>query len=165
MSIARHGAADVVVAAPPGSVWRVVSDVTRTGEWSGECRAVEWAPGATRAAPGVRFRGHNRSGWLRWSRTCEVTSVESPSVLTWRTVPSPLFPDSCEWRIELAPAGTGTRIRIGYRVTLLPRWLAGVLGVLNPSHADRNDALGDDLRRLGEVAAVEATSHIRQADR
>lgn len=41
MSIAREGAADVVVAAPPDSVWRVASDVTRTGEWSGECRRVE----------------------------------------------------------------------------------------------------------------------------
>lgn len=156
MSIARSGAADVVVAAPPDAVWRVVSDVTRTGEWSGECREVEWRRGATGTAPGVRFRGHNRSGWRRWSRTCEVTTVEPPSLLAWKTLPSPLFPDSSDWRIELAPAGTGTRIRLGYEVRFLPSWFAWLLGLIGPDHSDRSGALADDLRRLGEVAAAEA---------
>ena len=45
------------VAAPVEAVWQVVSDVTRTGEWSHECLGVEWLDGATRAAVGARFRG------------------------------------------------------------------------------------------------------------
>src|SRR5829696_2008423 len=54
---------------------------------------------ATRAAPGVRFRVRNRSGWLRWSRVCEVVAVEAPRELAWRTIPSPMLPETTEWRI------------------------------------------------------------------
>lgn len=155
MSIARSGGADVVVDAPPDSVWRVVSDVTRTGEWSGECRAVEWLNGTTSSAPGARFRGRNRNGPRRWSRTCELTDLEAPSVIAWRTLPSALFPDSCDWRIELTPTGSGTRIQLIYRVRFLPRWFGWVLGVINPSHVDRSAALAADLERLGKVAEAE----------
>lgn len=158
MSVAREGGADVLVAAPPSSVWRVVADVTRTGEWSGECRAVEWLHATTNPAPGARFRGHNRNGPRRWNRTCELTELEPPRVIAWRTLPSALFPDSCDWRIELTPSGSGTRITLTYQVRVLPRWYGWVVGVINPSHADRSAALTGDLERLGNIAGAE-TDH------
>jgi Berberine and berberine like len=65
--VARTCRVEVIAGAPIGSVWRVIADVTRTGEWSHECHHVTWLGGATAAAPGVRFRGRNRSGWLRWT--------------------------------------------------------------------------------------------------
>ena len=48
-------------------------------------------------------------GWWRWSRTCEVLAVEPPRQIAWRTIPTPLFVDSSDWRITLEPAGAGTR--------------------------------------------------------
>ena len=75
MGIARNGRAEVVVDASPDAVWQVVSDVTRTGDWSAECHRVRWLGDTTAAAPGARFRGRNRNGLIRWSRTCELTSI------------------------------------------------------------------------------------------
>lgn len=158
MSIATNGRADVVVDAPIEEVWRVVSDVTRTGEWSHECRRVTWLHGAGAPAPGVRFRGSNRSGWLRWTRTCEFTEATPPRRLAWTTVATPLYPDTTEWQITLEPAGNGTRIVETYQVTAMPRWLARLLNRIQPAHRDRNDALAADLHRLGEIAA-RVTTH------
>jgi hypothetical protein len=38
----RECEAGIVVKAPAAAVWDVISDVTRVGEWSGECRHCEW---------------------------------------------------------------------------------------------------------------------------
>ena len=156
MTIARNGGAHLVVDAPVDAVGPVVSDVTRTGEWSGECRQVTWRDGRAAPVPGARFRGRNRSGWRRWSRTCELTAVDPPHTITWRTLPSPLFRDSSEWQIALEPAGAGTLVRLSYRVTLLPRWLERILSVVGPDLADRTAGLTDALRRLGRLVAAEA---------
>lgn len=52
--------ADVVLEAPPEGAWAVVSDITRVGEWSGECRGCSWTEGYSGAEPGARFKGKNR---------------------------------------------------------------------------------------------------------
>jgi hypothetical protein len=142
------------VAAPAESVWRVVADVTRTGEWSHECREVEWLDGATEASPGVRFRGANRSLWLRWHRTCVVTDVEPGRSLAWQTIPTWRFVDSTEWRITLEPLDPAhTRIAQTYQVVRCPRWWEWLVARINPPHRDRTAALAGDLARLGSVAA------------
>jgi hemerythrin-like domain-containing protein len=97
--IPRTGHVDTVVAAPIDALWKVVTDVTRVGEWSHECRRVEWLDGATNAVPGARFRGTNKAGPWTWSRINEVLVADEPSTFAWRTVPTLVFPDSSEWRI------------------------------------------------------------------
>ena len=77
--IPRAGKVDIVVAAPIDAVWSVVTDVTRVGEWSHECRRVEWLDGATTAAPGARFRGTNKAGPWTWSRVNEVLVADEPA--------------------------------------------------------------------------------------
>jgi uncharacterized protein YndB with AHSA1/START domain len=153
--VARTCRAEVTVDAPIESVWRVIADVTRTGEWSHECLHVNWLGGATAAAPGARFRGHNRAGWLRWSRTCEVLAVDPPRQITWRTIPTPLFVDSSDWRITLKPAGAGTQIVQTFTVTKCPRWWEWIVARVVPRHIDRSAALTDDLRRIAAVAAAD----------
>ena len=143
----------VVVDAAAEDVWRVISDVRRTGEWSHECRSGEWLGGADAAAPGVRFRGRNRSRWVRWTRTCEIVAVEAPSELVWRTVPTRLYPDSTEWRIRLAPEGRGTRITQSFLQVRMPGLLDPVYALVIPDHRDRDARLADDLARIGVVAA------------
>jgi uncharacterized protein YndB with AHSA1/START domain len=145
---------EVMVDAPPESVWRVIADVTRTSEWSHECHHVVWLGGATAAVTGARFRGHNRSGWLRWSRTCEVLAVDAGCQIAWRTIPTPLMVDSSDWRISLEPAGTGTQIVQTFQMTKFPRWWEWALARMNPSHIDRSTALTEDLRRIGVIAAA-----------
>lgn len=154
--VARTCRTEVIVGAPVEAVWRVVADVTRTGAWSHECRQVVWLRGATQVAPGVRFRGRDRSGWLRWSRVCEVIAVQAPRELVWRTIATPLLPDRTEWRIALGSVGGGTRIVQSYQVSWCPGWYAWVVVRVNPAHIDRGGALGEDLRRIGVIAAGDA---------
>jgi hypothetical protein len=154
--IPRSGRVEVLVPAPIEAVWRVVADVTRVGEWSKECRHVEWLDSASEAAPGMRFRGTNRAGPWRWSRVNEVLVADEPRTVAWRTVPSVGFPDSCEWRIELEPVGGDTRIVQSFKVLRAPAVLAIVYAALVPTHRGRSTELADDLRRLGEVAAEDA---------
>ena len=133
--VAKAGRAEALCGAPPGAVWRVVADVTRTGEWSHECRRVRWLGAATAPAPGARFRGSNRSGWLR---VCEILTADPPRERAWRTVSTPLYPDSTEWRIVVRPAGPGTRIAESYLVVGLPSaWLDRLMALVNPSHMEK----------------------------
>jgi uncharacterized protein YndB with AHSA1/START domain len=158
VGIARTGRVEAVVHAPVDAVWRVVADVTRTGQWSHECRQVRWLDKSAAVASGVRFRGRNRSGWLRWSRVCEIVSVQPSHELVWRILRTALLVDSTEWRITLEPTGDGTRIVESYRVVTLPRWFEWLVTHLNPSHVDRTAALSEDLHRLGDLAASETAS-------
>jgi len=162
--VAKTGHAEALADAPPEAVWRVVADVTRTGEWSHECRHVRWLGPAAAPAPGARFRGSNRSGWLRWRRVCEILTVNPPRELAWRTVSTPLYPDSTEWHILIQPAGPGTRIAESYQVVRLPpAWLDRLMALVNPSHIDRAAALDSDLRRLAALATSGAGATTAQA--
>lgn len=151
-TVQKTGRVEVVVAATPEQVWAVASDVTRTGEWSHECVAVEWLGGATRAAVGARFRGRNQAGPWRWGRVCELVTVDPPREIAWRTVPTPLFPDSTEWRLRLEPAGDATRVTQAFEVVRAPWLLDRVYASVVPTHRDRDARLTEDLARLGAVA-------------
>ncbi len=66
------------ITAPTERVWALVTDVTRMGEWSPECRRCTWLDGATAPTPGSRFKGHNRRGLLRWSTISTVVEADEP---------------------------------------------------------------------------------------
>lgn len=154
LTVGREGSVEAVVAAAPERVWAVLTDVTRVGEWSHECREAIWLDeGPTGPVVGARFRGRNRSGSVRWGRACEVTVADPPDRFTYRTGGS-WVGDSTEWAFALEPAGSGTRIVQSFRVLSLPRWAEVVIALMVPQHHDRQQALAGDLRRLGEVAAT-----------
>jgi len=152
LTVGREGSVAVTVAAGPAAVWAVLSDVTRIGEWSHECRDATWlGDGPRNGGPGARFRGRNRTGLVRWGRACEVTAWEPPHRLAYRTGGSRVG-DSTEWTFALEAAGSGTRITQSFRVLSLPRWAEIAIVLLVPAHHDRLEALAGDLARLGEVA-------------
>ena len=66
------------IAAPPGLVWDLVSDVTRIGEFSPETFEAQWLDGATGPRAGARYRGHvRRTGAGRCTgRPARVTADE-----------------------------------------------------------------------------------------
>jgi hemerythrin-like domain-containing protein len=150
--VQKAGRAEVLVAANPDQVMAVVADITRVGQWSHECQGAKWLGGATVATPGAQFRGRNRSGLIRWGRKCEIVTAQ-PRELVWRTVPTRLYPDSVEWMIRLHEADGGTKIEQTYQVLKIPVILDRFYAFIIPGHRDRTDALTEDLRRLGTVAA------------
>lgn len=160
-ALARHGRTETVTDAPAETVWRIIADMTRVGEWSHECRGARLLGDAREAAPGVRFRGRNRAGIFRWSRSCVFTVVEPPRTLAWRTAGLWGRVDSTEWRIILEPADGGTRIVQTYQVLHVAPGLDRIYWWLIKPHRDRREALGEDLHRLAALAAAEAGSRPR----
>lgn len=151
--VQKKSRVEVAVDATVPQVWEVISDVTRIGEWSHECHTARWLGAADGPAPGVRFRGRNRAGWARWGRTCEFVTVEPPRQIVWRTVPTRLFPDSTQWRIQLEPTSDGrTRITQSFTVLRAPWLLDRLYARLIPTHQDRDARLAQDLARVGDAA-------------
>ncbi len=149
-----HARVEVVAPASPDAVWAVLADVTRTGEWSHECRTCEWVDGATGAVPGARFRGLSAAGKARWSRVNEIVTAEPGRELAWRTVRTRTKPDSTLWRFRLEPVEGGTRIVQTFDLEIGPV-MSRLLWLAVPAHRDRRPALAEDLRRLGAVAAAD----------
>ena len=97
--------------APVGKVWDLVSDVTRTGEFSPETFEAEWLDGATGPRAGARFRGHvRRNGWgpVYWT-VCTVTACEPRREFGFAVL-GPGGQTVNTWRYELAAAGDGTDV-------------------------------------------------------
>ncbi len=63
------------IAATPAAVFAVITDVTRTGEWSDECTACEWIGGATGPAIGAEFDGHNSNNGNQWTTQGKVVEL------------------------------------------------------------------------------------------
>lgn len=153
--LARHGRTEAVTPAQAEAVWQIIADVTRVADWSHECRGARLLGRAQAAAPGVRFRGQNRSGVFRWSRSCVFTVVEPPRRLVWRTGGLWGKVDSTEWRIDLEPVDGGTRIVQTYRVLHVAPGLDRVYWRLIKAHRDRRTALTGDLDRLAALAVTQ----------
>jgi hypothetical protein len=160
--VRRHCEASAVIEAPIDAVWDVVSDVTRVGEWSGECQGCAWVEGADSAVPGAKFRGRNRRGSLRWTRLNQVIKAEAPHTFVWRTVTRFPYLDSVEWKLILAAEGSKTRITEAFEILRLSKAMEGVLNVIMPAHRDRSSDLASDLDRLKSL--VEAKSGQRSSD-
>ncbi|MFI6155105.1 SRPBCC family protein [Kitasatospora sp. NPDC051170] len=77
-----HG--EVVVAAEPGRVWELVSDIALPARLSPELQRTAWLDGASGPAVGARFEGHNRrAGTADWRTVCEVTELVEGRVFAW----------------------------------------------------------------------------------
>ena len=70
----RHSAS-VFVACPPETLYEMVSDVTRTGEWSPVCRACWWDEGAG-PTPGSWFTGRNETPTRVWETRSQVVVAD-----------------------------------------------------------------------------------------
>lgn len=148
----RTGRVEAEVAATSEQVWAVLTDVTRIGEWSHECRTAQWLDGAGRAAVGARFRGANKARFARWSKPCTITELEAPHRLVYRTNGG-LMGDATEWTFSLEATEPGCRIVQCYEILSLPRAVEWAILRMVPEHLDRSSALRQDLVRLGAVAA------------
>jgi uncharacterized protein YndB with AHSA1/START domain len=148
------------IAAPPEVVWRLISDLTRMGEWSPECTKVTWQGGATGPSVGARFKGHNRNGIRRWSTQGRIVAAEVPTEIAWDISALGLAGSRWGYRIEALPDG-GSRVTESWldrRGKLLE--VVGKLATGVPDRAAGNAAsMKTTLKRLKQAA--EAQSPLR----
>ncbi len=107
--------------APADVVWRLVSDVTRIGEFSPETFEAEWLDGADGPEQGTRFRGHvrrNGRGPVYWT-TCRVVASEPGREFAFAVI----RPDGAvmnTWRYQLDPAADGTDVTESFELAPTP---------------------------------------------
>ncbi len=119
----RHDSRSVVIEAPPEHIYALVADLPRMGDWSPECRQVEWLDGSTGPAEGATFIGHNRGGpggLMKWSRRGRVLTADRGREFAFVTEEGGR--ESTEWRYRLEPAAGSTRVTESYVVRWIPTW-------------------------------------------
>jgi len=86
----RQDSASTGIAAPPEVVWELVSDITRMGEWSPECRQCEWIGNA--AEPGREFAFRRTGpgiGEIVWRYRIEPTATGATLTESYEEVNQP----------------------------------------------------------------------------
>ncbi|MGH4009809.1 MAG: SRPBCC family protein [Pseudonocardiaceae bacterium] len=106
----------LTVAAPPERVWMLVSDVTRVGDWGGECVDAQWE-GSAGPQVGARFRGRQVREGRTWETYSVVTEAQPGVSFGW-AVEDP-GNAAATWRYELAPDGSGGTV-LRYRAVMGP---------------------------------------------
>jgi hypothetical protein len=94
----------VVVAASPEALYDLVSDVTRVGEWSPECRGAWWDEGAG-AKVGDWFTGRNSSGEQTWETKSQVVAADRGKEFAFAVGGSYV-----RWGFTFAPVEGGTEL-------------------------------------------------------
>lgn len=99
------------IAASPSDVYAAITDVTRMGEWSPENHANEWKDGATEAAIGARWVGHNRNGEHEWSTEARVAELVPDERFTFECL-APARDDFhfATWRFDIEATDGGCRV-------------------------------------------------------
>lgn len=97
---ARPEEVSIRIDAAPEVVWDLISDVTRMGQWSPECRRCYWR--GDKRGVGARFIGINRRGWVVWVTSNTVERSERGRSFAFRTTTN-----GVRWGYRLEPDGTG----------------------------------------------------------
>jgi hypothetical protein len=136
--------AEADIAAPPLSVWALVTDLNLPARFSDEFLGADWE-GDDRGV-GASFVGRNRHPAVgEWTTRSFVDSWEEPRSFGWRTSD----PDNpgARWRFDLAAIPGGTRLRFSYRMGPGPSGTTLAIA----AHPDKEARVLR--RRLGEVQA------------
>jgi uncharacterized protein YndB with AHSA1/START domain len=104
----EHVSVSREIAAPAQTLWEMVSDVTRMGEWSPENEGCTWLGGATGPQAGAKFRGTNRIGKKSWKSVGTVVDVDPGRRFSFRVTAGPF--KVAEWGYTFESTAAGCRI-------------------------------------------------------
>jgi uncharacterized protein YndB with AHSA1/START domain len=102
--------------APPATVWDLVSDVTRIGQFSPETFEAKWTRGSTGPEVGASFAGHvkrNGVGPTYWS-PCQVTACEPERLFEFAVGTDAVTINN--WGYRLTPRDGGTDVTEYFRL-------------------------------------------------
>lgn len=94
----------IVINASPNEVYDLVSDVTRTGEWSPICKKCSWIKG-TGPEVGARFSGVNERKGFTWESESEVIVADRGKELAWMVADG-----MARWSYRIKPVATGSEL-------------------------------------------------------
>jgi hypothetical protein len=150
---APTASARIDVAAPPGEVYALVSDLPRLSRIAAEFEEGSWLDGVTEAGVGARFTGRNRRGWYRWSTIATVTDADPGKCfafdVAFRGIPV------SRWRYDIVAAGNRGCLVEESTWDRRPPWFVPLgnlaTGVRDRTAANRRN-IAATLRQLKEIA-------------
>jgi Polyketide cyclase / dehydrase and lipid transport len=107
----------IVVANTPDALYALVSDVTRTGEWSPICKSCWWDEGSA-AQLGSWFTGRNETAERTWETRSQVVAADPGRKFAWE-----VNNGFVRWGYTFEPSGDGTQLTESW--LFLPAGLAG----------------------------------------
>ncbi|MEU9112420.1 SRPBCC family protein [Streptomyces sp. NPDC048483] len=99
----------VTIRTTPADAYRVVGDPPAVIRLAEEAHRARWLGGATAAAVGARFRGHNRNGIRRWVTNCRITDADPGRCFAYE-VTAPLGIPISRWQYDIAPTAEGCTV-------------------------------------------------------
>ncbi len=128
--------AQTTTTADPERVYRLVSDLTRSAEWSPECTGGAWIHGEPGQVGSV-FRGENHRSedvvaWAPvvrggWSTESEVVMAEPPRGFQWAMRDKSGHRQDSVWGFEIEPDPAGSRLIHHFRMGALTEGMRGIL--------------------------------------
>jgi hypothetical protein len=143
-----------LVKAPPERVYEIVSDVTRIGELSPQCKAAWWDEGSS-PREGGWFTGRNEAeGREPWERRCEIYIADPGRAFGW--VQGGRSEGNAEWSYRFRPVEEGTEVEESWRILRMAERLIA-LGdeVLMQLKANTESSIEATLAKLKKVAESE----------
>lgn len=145
----------ILVDATPDQVYALVSDVTRTGEWSPVCKECTWKDGDGPKV-GARILGHNDNGERTWDTVSTVTAADPGREFAWE-----VGRGYVRWAYRIEPAAAGSRLTETWEFTTAGlEFYAEGYGEEAPARADAATQAAHE----GIAATLAAIKRILESD-
>ncbi|MDP1793132.1 MAG: SRPBCC family protein [Acidimicrobiales bacterium] len=144
--------------ADANTLYDMVSDLPRIGEWSPECVTVVWDGNVTTPVEGSEFVGHNAVGpgrRIKYKRHGTVLTAERGKAFSFITDEG--GKPSTAWHYSFESLGDGrTRVTEGYEVRWIPMW-ARILDVPTNRYKELLAGMRTTLEQLKATAEASAS--------
>lgn len=108
----------VVVERTPEDLYALVSDITRMGEWSPQCRACWWDDPEAGPVTGAWFTGRNETPQRTWETRSQVVAADPGREFAWE-----VNNGWVRWGFQLTPDGDATVLTQSWHFK--PKGIAG----------------------------------------
>ena len=143
----------VTIAAAPETVYDLVRDVTRMGEWSPVCTGGAWDEGGHQW-----FTGSNKDGDLAWDTKCRVDVADPGREFTFTNCGFAADLDLVKWSYTFAPAGDGCEVTERWEVLeAYPDFIEGLLG------GTKADVYLDGVKPVTQARMAETLAKLKAA--
>ncbi len=146
------------IAAPPGAVWELVTDVNLPGRFQDEFQRAEWLDGDGPAL-GARFAGWNERRGFQWDTVSWVVAYEPEREFGW-AVSDPDNPGAI-WTYRLEPADGGTRLTYHRQLGPGPSGVTAIIAQ-HPDQEEEIIARRDTTHRRNMQAVVDGIKELAE---
>lgn len=148
---ARTHQESISVAATPEAIYDLVSDITRTGEWSPVCTSCWWDDGAEPGKVGSWFTGHNELPERTWETRSQVVAADRGHEFAW--IVGGTF---VRWGFTVAADGETTRLTESWE------FLPGGITMFEEKFGDQAEAEIDERTRQAYAGIPQTLAAIKR---